>query len=169
VFQLNLVNRAIILHEGRFLVTEVRDGARPPFAMLCGGHVQLGETLMASMARELQEELGLRLVPVKLCYIVENFWLRGKSKMHELGYYFLCHLAEPVEGDLRDALHPAPGKNVHPGLLSAEELAGERFEPEPLRKLLIADAAAGFRDCPKLVVINELPGEVDAEPGVYPL
>ena len=169
MFQLNLVNRAIILHEGKFLVTAVRDGVRPSFTMLCGGHVQLGETLMASMVRELHEELGLALVPVKLCYIVENFWLRGRSKVHELGYYFLCHLAEPVTGDLRDSLRPAEGKHVNPGLLSPEELAAERFEPEPLLKLLIADAATGFRDCPKLVVINELPGEVDAAGGVYPL
>jgi 8-oxo-dGTP pyrophosphatase MutT (NUDIX family) len=169
VFQLNLVNRAIILHEGRFLVTEVRDPSRAPFVMLFGGHVQLGETLMASTVRELNEELGLTVVPTKLCYIVENFWQRGRSKVHEIGYYFLGHFATPPEGDLRDALQPAPGKQVHPGLLLPEELAAEHFEPEPLRSLLIADAATGFRDCPKLVVINELPAEVDAASGVYQL
>jgi 8-oxo-dGTP pyrophosphatase MutT (NUDIX family) len=169
VFQLNLVNRAIILHEGQFLVSAVQDETRPPFVMLIGGHIQLGETLMSSMERELQEELGLAAAPVKLCYIVENFWQRGRSKVHEIGYYFLCHFTQAVAGDLRDALRPAPGKYVNPGLLQPTELAAERFEPEPLRSLLIADAATGFADCPKLVVINELPGEVAAPSGVYRL
>src|SRR5690348_11785621 len=107
--------------------------------MLFGGHIQLGETLMASVKRELYEELGLVTVPVKLCYIVENFWQRGRQRVHEIGYYFLCHLAEPVQGDLRNALNPSSHKQIFPGLLKPSELAVEHFEPEPLRALLVAD------------------------------
>jgi 8-oxo-dGTP pyrophosphatase MutT (NUDIX family) len=169
VFQLNLVNRAIIMHEGKFLVTQVSDGNRPPFTMLFGGHIQLGETLMDSIKRELVEELGLVSVPVKLCYIVENFWRRGRQDVHEIGYYFLCHLVETVKGDLLEALKPAEHKQIFPGLLLPEELATERFEPEPLLPLLLRDAATGFCDGPKLVVINEVPEEIDTPSGVFSL
>lgn len=169
MFQLNLVNRAIIMHEGRFLVTQVSDGERPPFTMLFGGHIQLGETLMQSVKREMFEELGLVALPVKLVYIVENFWRRGRQKVHEIGYYFLCHLAEPVSGDIRQALNPSADKQIFPGLLRPAELALEHFEPEPLRSLLVKDAKLGFRDGPKLVVINELPEEVPTASGVFSL
>lgn len=169
MFQLNLVNRAIIMHEEKFLVTQVNDGSRPPFTMLFGGHIQLGETLMDSIKRELREELGLLAVPAKLCYIVENFWRRGRQDVHEIGYYFLCHLAEPVKGDIRNALRPAAHKQIFPGLLRPDELEAERFEPEPLRSLLVRDAAAGFSDGPKLVVINEVPEEISTPSGVFSL
>lgn len=166
---LNLVVRAVIIHDGRLLTNVIDDGLRRPFHSLLGGHLKLDETLTQAVAREVREEIGIEVLPSRLLYIVENFFARGTSKMHEIGYYFLCHPAQPVEGDFLSALTPDPDEMVSPELLSAEQLLAAEFQPAALKKVLAADMATKFKDCPRLVVINELPGDAAVQSGVFGL
>jgi ADP-ribose pyrophosphatase YjhB (NUDIX family) len=166
---LNLIVRAVIVHEGRLLTYVLNDGEREPFHTLLGGHFKLGETVTSAVVREVEEEVGLAVAPVKLLYIVENYFARNAQKLHEIGFYFLCAPTQPITGDLLSQLKPDAESLISPELVEPQALAGLNFQPEPLRALLARDIAAGFKACPQLVVINELPGDVLAMSGAFGL
>ena len=169
MLSLNLIVRAVIVHDGEFLVTMLDDGTRTPFYTFLGGHVHMGESLLGSIRREVQEEVGLDVAPTKLLYLVENFFFRGSSKLHESGYYFLCLPASPISGPLLDLLAPSTDEEIQPVLLAPQKLAEVEFQPSLLKQTLCEDARENFASCPRAVVCNELPGDVDALTGVYAL
>jgi ADP-ribose pyrophosphatase YjhB (NUDIX family) len=166
---LNLIVRAVIFHEGKFLVTVLDDGERAPFSAFLGGHVRIGETLQDCARREVSEEVGLKVDPAKLLYIVENYFFRGSSKLHEIGYYFLCKPVDAGGGSLLDRLTPNLDEMISPQMLTPQELSKASFQPAPLKVTLCEDARESFASCPRAVIINELPGDVDAQSGVYQL
>jgi ADP-ribose pyrophosphatase YjhB (NUDIX family) len=166
---LNLIVRAVIVHEGKLVVTALDDGQRALFRTLLGGHLELGETLTLCVKRELKEETALDFIPSRLLYIVENYFLRKAERVHEMGFYFLCHPANPVEGSLIEQMQPDLAELVSPEEVEPGELTGLNFQPAMLGQLIAADFASNFADCPKLVVVNELPGDVAAKTGVYKL
>lgn len=166
---MNLIARAVIVHDGKFLVTLMDDGKRAPFLNLLGGHMQVGEPMIDTVKREVQEEVGLEVAPVKLLYLMENYWARSGNRLHEIGYYFLCHPLKPVEGDLLSQLTPDTDEMISPELLSPEELMEANFQPDPLKKFLIQDLANKWANCPRLIVHNELPGHSEAKNASYEL
>ncbi|HES58003.1 MAG TPA: NUDIX domain-containing protein [Firmicutes bacterium] len=166
---LNLIVRAVIVHDGKLVVTALDDGKRELFRTLLGGHLELGETLTLCVERELREETKLDFVPSRLLYLVENYFLRGSARIHELGFYFLCHPASPVEGPITEAMRPDLAEMISPEVVDPGELASLNFQPAVLGQLIAADFASNFADCPKLVVVNEIPADVPAKPGVYKL
>ena len=169
MLSLNLIVRAVICSEGKFLVTAIDEGEREVFYTFLGGHVHMGETLVQSVSREIQEEIGLEVAPAKLLYVVENFFYRGAAKLHEIGYYFLCHPVRDFSGSLLDNLEPSREEYIKPLLLSPQELGDVNFQPSLLKQTLIEDIRESFAGCPRSVVSNELPGDVDATSGVAPL
>lgn len=166
---LNLIVRAVIFHDGKFLVTVLDDGERAPFSAFLGGHVRIGETLQECARREVSEEVGLKVTPAKLLYVVENYFFRGSSKLHEIGYYFLCKPVDAGSGSLLDSLTPNLDEMISPQLLTPQELNSANFQPAPLKHALCEDARENFASCPRAVIINELPGDVDAQSGIYQL
>jgi ADP-ribose pyrophosphatase YjhB (NUDIX family) len=169
VLSLNLIVRAVIVHEGRLLTTVLSDGQRMPFHTLLGGHMALDETLIQCVQRELREEVGIDVAPARLLYIVENFFYRGGQKLHEIGYYFLCQPLGDFADGLLEAMTVTDAELISPELLTPEQFAACDFQPALLRDLIAADLKAGFKGCPKLVVINELPGDSGAKTGVFGL
>ena len=169
MFGLNLIARAVIVHDGKFLLTVLDDGKRAPFHNLLGGHMKLGEPMIDSVVREVREEVGLDVAPVKLLYLMENYWARQGSKLHEIGYYFLCHPIRPVDGDLLSQLTPDREELIAPELLTPEELMEANFQPEPLKKFLVQDLATKWANCPRLIVHNELPEQSQAKNASYEL
>ena len=166
---LNLVVRAVIIHEGKLLLTAMDDGKRELFHYLLGGHINPDETITQCITREILEEIALEVVPSKLLYITHNFFARGTTKLHEMGWYFLCHITQPIEGDLLAALSPDLEEFVSPELVTPSELLDLNFQPSALKLLLAQDIEAGFKDRPKLLVINELPGDIATPSGVFAL
>jgi ADP-ribose pyrophosphatase YjhB (NUDIX family) len=95
---------AVVLREGRVLL--VRRGREPLRGRwsLPGGVLELGETLMEGVVREVFEETGLRVVPRQ---IVETFDRihrdpDGRQQYHYVLVDFLCHVecGELGSGDL---------------------------------------------------------------------
>ena len=68
-----------------------------------------------------------------------------------------------------DHLEPNFEEWISPELMSGDELLASEFQPAALKQLLARDLDAKFCDSPKLVVINEMPGDVEAENGIYQL
>jgi 8-oxo-dGTP pyrophosphatase MutT (NUDIX family) len=53
-----------------------------------GGQVRAGERAADALQREIYEELGVTADIGPLAFVVENFYLDGKQRVHELGLYF---------------------------------------------------------------------------------
>ncbi len=83
--------RAVILRDGDILAVRIRTD-EGEFLVLPGGGQNHGETLEATVAREVLEELGLRVTPKALLYVREYV---GKNHgMHRIHGHF--HQVEAV-------------------------------------------------------------------------
>ena len=70
----------------RVLIQMVADN---PFYCLPGGRVELGESSLEAVKRELEEELGFDVTVEKPLFYLENFFTRANgSKVHEVGIFF---------------------------------------------------------------------------------
>lgn len=96
--------KAIVLHEGRILVNRCVSRFGTYYA-LPGGGQKHGETLTEAVQRELLEEAGLSVRPMRLSAIYETISNnRPEGLNHKLYFIFLCSLNDvrPVEPSNRD-------------------------------------------------------------------
>jgi 8-oxo-dGTP diphosphatase len=127
---------AAIVRDGKILVVR---RARPPangLFTMPGGVVEVGETLVEAVAREVREETGLTIDPVALAGFRETIVRDGESRV-ERHFIILCFAArwragEPVlNEELSDArwLDPAElaGLPTTPGLAEIVAAAFERL------------------------------------------
>lgn len=81
---------AIILHNRRVLLTHV-DGM--DYWCLPGGRVELGETSLDALKREIHEELDEQVQIERLIWVVESFVRDEGKAVHGIGFHFLVSLA----------------------------------------------------------------------------
>ncbi len=96
--------KAIVLHEGRILVNRCISRFGTYYA-LPGGGQKNGETLTEAVQRELLEEAGLSVRPMRLSAIYETLSdNRPEGLNHKIYFVFLCALNDvrPVEPTHRD-------------------------------------------------------------------
>lgn len=55
-----------------------------------GGRVEFLESLPFTVVREMREEAGMEVEPLRLVYVVESLSERKKGPRHEILFYFLC-------------------------------------------------------------------------------
>lgn len=73
-------------NQNRVLMQMVQDN---PFYCLPGGRVELGESSIEAVRRELEEELGFDVNVEKPLFLLENFFKRSSGKdVHEIGIFF---------------------------------------------------------------------------------
>ncbi len=86
-----------------------------------GGRLEWGETIPFCAVRELREEAGIEVNPLRLVYVVEVIYVKKGFSRHEVLFYFLCtHKGEPRSsfqglefvwarpGDVRGMFWPPP-------------------------------------------------------------
>lgn len=80
---------AIALRDGHVLVCQEDDD---DYAMLPGGRVELGETSVIALAREVAEELGVVAPIERLVFTEENLFERDGETFHQIAIYYLVAL-----------------------------------------------------------------------------
>ncbi len=93
----NLTVAAVIEHEGRFLMVEERDGQGPIVLNQPAGHVEVGESPLEAVVREVREETGLPFVPTGMVGVYMLKAANGKD------YLRLC-----FTGTVPKGVAPAP-------------------------------------------------------------
>ncbi|KQS84194.1 MULTISPECIES: NUDIX hydrolase [unclassified Rhizobium] len=70
-----------------------------------GGRVEIGETSVRTLEREMVEELGVAVTVGRMLWMVENFFQYEDREVHELGFYYLMDIpgAFPFHPD--DVVH----------------------------------------------------------------
>jgi 8-oxo-dGTP pyrophosphatase MutT (NUDIX family) len=61
-----------------------------------GGRAEIGETSVATLIREMQEELQVEAKVERLLWSVENFFHFEGRRWHEIGYYYLMTLPDSL-------------------------------------------------------------------------
>jgi 8-oxo-dGTP pyrophosphatase MutT (NUDIX family) len=86
----NYRTAAIIIRENHVLVCREDDDN---FVLLPGGRVEMGETSLSALTREIGEELHSTAEIGPLVFTVENFFEREGQRFHEIAAYY--HVALP--------------------------------------------------------------------------
>jgi len=126
---------AIITRPGQVLLHRAEGDA---FWALPGGGIEAGESAGEALVREMQEELGLAVVPGALACVVENFFTYAGTAYHETGLYLQVH---PQPASLLEQ-SPGPYEGVEGGRrlefawFELSALAGLDLRPPFLREAL---------------------------------
>ncbi len=126
--------RAVVIHDGKLLVTKMRDG-RGVYYILPGGGQNPGETLEETVKRECFEECGVEVSVEGLLYVREYIGKNHTFSPHHAGFHqlehvFRCRVADP--------LLACPGGNcdnhqVGVSWLVLKAIDGIRFYPEVIK------------------------------------
>lgn len=77
----------IVIVDNKLLTVQIMDNG---FYCLPGGHVNVGETSLETIKREMYEEADMQVEVKKLLTIIENFFTRKNGDViHELNFIYL--------------------------------------------------------------------------------
>ena len=85
--------KALIIRDGKMLAIRLQDG-QETFHIMPGGGQEPGESLPDALIREVAEELGLRVKPGDLAFVIEG--LEGEP-FHRIDLVFPCELLGEIE------------------------------------------------------------------------
>jgi len=122
-----LAARAVIVEQGRLLVVNAYPGERSDLWCVPGGGVERGQSLPATLEREIHEETGLTISVGDPCLV--NEFHDPASGFHQVDIYFHARITGAMpSADWRD---PAGVVNRH-RFVTETELRGLRFKPDSL-------------------------------------
>ncbi len=124
---------AIIHRDGKFLIVEEKSEGRVVLNQPAG-HLEIGESLLEAVIREVGEESGYRFTPEFLSGIYH--YVAGNNITY-LRFTFVGTVAEPIAEDTLDAAIIA----TH--WMSLDEI---KAKPERLRSALVVDSIEDYLD-----------------------
>ena len=83
--------RAVIFHDGHFLVVRPKDGN---YIFLIGGHVEEGESVPVALEREIAEEAGRKSEVNEYLGAIENAWMVDGVRQWEITHFFNVKIAD---------------------------------------------------------------------------
>jgi ADP-ribose pyrophosphatase YjhB (NUDIX family) len=97
VQRIDVTVAAVIAHQGRFLIVEERVGGRRVFNQPAG-HVEIGESLLEAVTREVHEETGYGFTAEHLLGV----FLLQRAQRSYLRLAFAGRFSEPVDEPMLD-------------------------------------------------------------------
>ncbi|GHU95963.1 DNA mismatch repair protein MutT [Clostridia bacterium] len=125
----------LLIHDGKLLIHR---GMTDDFYALPGGRVEMFEDTEATLLREFKEEIDADIEIERLLWVCEDFFEYEGGKVHEIGFYYLIKLKEPMKVQL-DGTFTA--RELNDSLLEfkwvpLEEMEGVTLLPEFLKSRL---------------------------------
>jgi len=133
----HLIARAVILNDDHVLLAH-KKGMSHTF--LPGGHINIGESAVAALKREIDEELGLKLDVEGYLGAVEASWEGGGAEQFEINHIFKAS----INGACSSSLLKSQEDHLEFLWSSIDDLYANNMLPHPLKKL-ITNCAAGDR------------------------
>ncbi|MDH7803751.1 MULTISPECIES: NUDIX hydrolase [unclassified Rhizobium] len=93
---------ALIFHDDHLLVQR---GTRDSYWALPGGRAEIGESSEETIIREIGEELDRECTVERLLWSAENFFAYNDYAAHELAFYYLISLRQPLPFHESDIVH----------------------------------------------------------------
>lgn len=121
--------KALIIKDGKMLASKINDNG-DVFYIMPGGGQDTEELLEDTVIRECEEELGIKVEPKSLEFIVEG--LHGES-FHRVDLVFLCDYI----GEIENAKIHKDKNQVGFEWLSIENLMNKPLYPSKLRSQII--------------------------------
>jgi 8-oxo-dGTP diphosphatase len=118
---------AVIVRDGQVLIVKRKYDPLAGQWSLPGGGVELGETLEASVTREMLEETGL---DIEVGPVIEVFDRITRDERGEVRYHFVLvdYLCWPIGGELRASSDVADARFVDPAELPHYKLTAKADE-----------------------------------------
>ncbi len=132
-----MIARAVILNSNNVLLARQKGMSN---TFLPGGHINIGESAVTALKREIDEELGLELDVEGYLGAVEAGWQDGGVEHFEINHIFKAG----IKGESFSS--PLESQEDHLEFLwsSVDDLYANDLLPHPLKRL-IANYAAGDR------------------------
>lgn len=105
---LNIRAAVVIIHNDKILVH--RDINSNHYALV-GGRVELGEDSIATVKREVKEEMGKEIEIIGYISTVENFFTMNGKKYHEIEFVHLAEFKEEKDKLIQDTIKNIEGKD----------------------------------------------------------
>lgn len=139
VFQSGWGVAGVVFDEGHLLA--IRNEAYPTEWTLPGGAVEPGETLSEAVVREVAEETGVGVEPVRPVGVDESVVVDGERRIEMRFVHFLCRATDPEVSERSDL--GDPDEEITEARWLAE-LPADVFNPEYTRR--VYEFARGLRD-----------------------
>lgn len=122
---LNIRAAVVIIHNDKVLVHR---NINSNHYALVGGRVELGEDSIATVKREIKEEMGKEIEIIGYISTVENFFTMNGKKYHEIEFIHLAEFKEEKDKLIEDTIKNKEGKNY----LQYEWIERNRIDQIPL-------------------------------------
>ena len=108
------------------------------FYCLPGGHFEIGEDSKDALKRELKEELGYEIKPIKFIGVIENFFKEKNKIFHELGFYYIIEAININDVNLKNYTKIENDKGILKNLdfkwVDLKDFKNIEFYPEVLKE-----------------------------------
>lgn len=133
---------AVIFNNGSVLLVRRKNPPREGNWGLPGGVVELGESIKEAVVREVREECGLEVEPVKRLTVFDSIARdeEGRVRFHYILFEFLCRI---IGGTMAPATDAADVRWV--SLEKMEELPMSQETIRFIRKVAAENMASSFR------------------------
>lgn len=127
---LNVRAAVVIIHNGKILVHR---NINSNHYALVGGRVELGEDSIATVKREIKEEMGKEIEIIGYISTIENFFIMNGKKYHEIEFVHLAEFKEEKDKLIQDTIKNIEGKDY----LQYEWIERNKIDQVPLMPVKI--------------------------------
>lgn len=111
------------------------------FVVLPGGRVEMGESSVEALKREMIEELGLDITDLSLKAITENFFEFNNLKYHELQYVYIAKFVSSEIEQHSGRFYGKENKDIYQWI-NIDEIDSLNYKPAHLKQA-IKEATTG--------------------------